>query len=252
MGRKRRKVELDDPTRWVFNRMADVYDARPAYPEALLNSLQSLAPGQRVLDVGAGIGHLALPLAARGFDVVAVEPALAMLERLQLEATTRKVNVTLLHAKAEELPFDAACFDMALISDALHFLDAELTARELCRVLVPRGILVLITCEFSDTPFMQQVRELLDQATPRRPRSTEQAIRHVSTLARVTLTDSVQFHDEVLVDQDRLERILRSVSFVGPAMNAARFEALQKKLLGISTPRIWARTITVHSGRRWR
>ena len=66
MGRKRRQVGLDDPTRWVFNRMADVYDARPAYPAALLDALVALAPGSRVLDLGAGTGKLALPLAARG------------------------------------------------------------------------------------------------------------------------------------------------------------------------------------------
>lgn len=43
MGRKRRQVGLDDPTRWVFNHMADVYDARPAYPAALLEALVALA-----------------------------------------------------------------------------------------------------------------------------------------------------------------------------------------------------------------
>ena len=43
--------------------MADVYDARPAYPNGLIDALAELARGRRVADLGAGIGHVALPLA---------------------------------------------------------------------------------------------------------------------------------------------------------------------------------------------
>ena len=83
MSLGRRKVGLDDPTRWVFNRMADVYDARPAYPLGLIDALAELATGRLVGDLGAGIGHVALPLAQRGFDVIAIEPAQTMLDRLR-------------------------------------------------------------------------------------------------------------------------------------------------------------------------
>ena len=85
--------------------MADVYDARPAYPAALIDALVDVAApvGRRVVDVGAGIGHLALPLAARGVEVVAIEPALAMLDRLRAAACDRGLTLSAVHAAAETL-----------------------------------------------------------------------------------------------------------------------------------------------------
>lgn len=50
-------------------------DARPRYPESLVNRLSALVDGQTVLEVAAGCGELARPLAAKGFDVVALEPS---------------------------------------------------------------------------------------------------------------------------------------------------------------------------------
>jgi predicted RNA methylase len=80
----RRTVPLSDPARWVFNRLAHPYSKRPGYPEALVERLAALAGGRgrRVADLGAGTGHLALPLAARGLLVAAVEPAREMLGAL--------------------------------------------------------------------------------------------------------------------------------------------------------------------------
>ena len=76
----RRGVGVEDGDRWVFNRLADDYRARPGYPAALVDRLHALAGGAgTVVDLGAGTGLLALPLAGRGLAVRAVEPASAML-----------------------------------------------------------------------------------------------------------------------------------------------------------------------------
>src|SRR5439155_12985190 len=133
MSLGRRKVSLDQPSRWVFNRMAEFYAARPAYPAALVDALADLAGpvGSRVGDLGAGVGHLALPLAARGFDVVAIEAAQAMLDQLSAAAAARGIALRALHAAAEQLPLEPACLDLVVIADALHFLDTELTARQI-------------------------------------------------------------------------------------------------------------------------
>jgi ubiquinone/menaquinone biosynthesis C-methylase UbiE len=252
MGRKRRQVSLDDASSWIHNRMAEFYEARPAYPEVLVDALVELvAPvGHRVLDLGAGIGHLALPLARRGLEVVALEPAKSMLERLEHRARAQGVTLRALHAAAEALPFREPCFDLVLIADALHFLDTELVAAELRRVLVPRGALAIVTCDFAETPFMRGVRNAVEATADRRPRQVEQAIRQLAALAEVDLTDDRHIEDATPVDATTLECILRSVSFVGPAFSETRFASFRRRLNALTEQSIWARAITLRAGLR--
>ena len=248
----RRKVSLDQPSRWVFNRMAEFYAARPPYPAALVDALVDLAGpiGSRVGDLGAGIGHLALPIAARGFDVVAIEAAQSMLDELRASAAARGIALRALHAAAEQLPLEPGCLDLVVVADALHFLDTELTARQIARVLAPDGALALVTCEFGETPFMRGLRRVIEEAVPRRPRALTQSIVHLSALAGVPLTDARRFHDETPIDHATLERILRSISFIGPAMNPARFAAFRSRVHALPDAPVWARTFVLRSGRR--
>jgi SAM-dependent methyltransferase len=251
MGLGRRKARLDDASAWVFNRMAGVYDARPAYPAELLDALCAVAPaGCRLLDVGAGIGHLALPLAQRGLAVTAVEPALAMIERLRGAASARGLSVDALHAAAEALPLENASIDVAIVADALHFIDAELAGRELGRVLVPDGVLALVTCELGDTPFMRELVQLMAEAAPRRPRATASTSAQLFAVAGVAASEELCFADETPVDEATLLRILGSISFIGPAMNAARAAAFAERVRALEGPRAWARTFSLRWGRR--
>ena len=150
-----------------------------------------------------------------------------MLDQLRASAAERGIALRALHAAAEQLPLEPACLDLVVVADALHFLDTELTARQIARVLAPRGALALVTCKFADTPFMRGVVRLIEEAVPRRPRALTQSIVHLSALSGVPLTNERRFHDETPVDHATLERILRSISFIGPAMNPARFAAFR-------------------------
>jgi len=231
--------------------MADVYDARPAYPHALIDALAALAPRRgHVGDLGAGIGHVALPLAERGLDVVAIEPAQAMLERLRDEARQRRLSVRAVHSTAEALPLDDASLDLVVVADAVHFLDAELAAREIARVLAPSGALAIVTCELGKTPFMQGLVEIILASVPRRPRNVEQNLVQIPAMSGVRFASARLFHDETPVDGPTLERILRSISFIGPAMNPARFAAFRSRVHALPDPPAWARTFTLRAGRR--
>jgi ubiquinone/menaquinone biosynthesis C-methylase UbiE len=253
MGLGRRARKLQDASAWVFNRMADAYEARPPYPTALVDALAALTvPQGRIGDVGAGIGHLALPLSARGFAVTAIEPAAAMLDSLRRRALARGEVVSTVAATAEAMPLPAASLDLVVVADALHFLDAELAGVEIARVLAPQGTLAVVSSEWSDTPFMHSVVRIMEQSAPRRPRATAAAANQLAALCDIQLGPERCFADATALDADTLTEILRSISFIGPAMNAVRWDAFQTAVRAIAEPAVWARTFRLRAGSRAR
>lgn len=253
MSLGRRKVRLEDRAAWVFNRMADVYDARPAYPTELVDLLAQLAaPTGAIVELGAGIGHLALPLAERGYTVHAVEPAEAMLERLREAAAARGLHVDALHATAETLPLPSCSCRLAVVADALHFLDAERAGAEIGRVLDRWGSLAVVFARFADTPFMRALDAIMAQTAPRRPRDVRGPLEQLARVAGVPLTTEQHLIDHIPLDHARLERILRSISFIGPAMNEERFRSFRERVFALSDQPVWSRELVVHSGTRAR
>jgi ubiquinone/menaquinone biosynthesis C-methylase UbiE len=247
----RRSVSSHDASSWVFNRMAGVYPARPAYPAALVDAIAALPrPGARIADLGAGVGHLSIPLAARGFDVTAVEPAEAMLSALRASAAAAGQPVRTLHAAAESMPLPAESIDWVVIADALHFIDAELLPLELDRVLADDGGVAIVLCAYAETPFMRAVVECMEAAAPRRPRDMGQAAVQVFATSGLRLADDRTFEDERCLDEPSLEAVLRSISYIGPAMNAERFAAFRERIRALPGPRLWARTFRLLSGKR--
>ena len=129
-----------------FSTNARVYDRRhgTALSDEALERLWTgavLEAGARVLDVGAGTGRVAIPLAHRGCEVVAVEPASGMLNELRTKALDAKILTV--RAEGASLPFPAASFDAVVIARLLY-LTPDWTAmlREAHRVLIAGGRLL--------------------------------------------------------------------------------------------------------------
>lgn len=247
----RRKVSLDNPSAWVFNKMVDAYTARPDYPAELVAELKAPWPaGARVLDVGAGIGHLSLPLAEAGFPVTAVEPAIFMKEHLAARAAQSRLPIAVHQAQAEQLPFDDRHFDVVLLADALHFIDSERASREMARVLSANGHLAVLSWAPADTPFMTALRKIMEEAAPRRPRNVQQSIVELFAVAGMALPVPQRFTQSLPVSFEQLDNLLRSISFIGPAMNADRFRAFQTHVRSIPHPPVWSRTFTLYQAKR--
>ena len=108
--------------------------------------LAALNPNWVVGDLGTGTGTMAALLAPYVRQVLAVEPAAAMLraaknriQALQLE------NVVLMPGRLESLPLEVQCLDMALVSLVLHHLeDVAGALRDIFRVLKPGGFLLIV------------------------------------------------------------------------------------------------------------
>lgn len=77
-------------------------------------------PAGRVLDVGAGSGCLAVPLAQDGHDMVAVELGAPHLERLRDYAIDRGLAIAVVQGDARRLPFADGSFDTVIVASVVH------------------------------------------------------------------------------------------------------------------------------------
>lgn len=94
-------------------------------------------PGERVLEVGAGIGQLVAPLRADGVDAVGVD----VNPQAVRHALTDAVEV----AAADALGFPDAAFDAVLSFHVIeHVPDLGAVLTEMARVLRPGGRLLLV------------------------------------------------------------------------------------------------------------
>ncbi|UWE12864.1 demethylmenaquinone methyltransferase [Actinacidiphila bryophytorum] len=123
-----------------------------------------VAPGERVLDLGAGTATSSLPFAAAGASVVPCDFSLGMLR----EGKKRHPELPLTAGDATRLPFADGVFDAVTISFALRNVhDTDAALREMLRVVRPGGRLVI--CEFSHptfAPFRTVYTEYLMRALP--------------------------------------------------------------------------------------
>ena len=105
-----------------------------------------IGPGQRVLDVAAGTGNVAIPAALTGADVVASDLTPRLLEIGALDAADRGAVLEWIEADAENLPFEDASYDAVLSCVGVMFAPHhQAAADELVRVARPGATIGLIS-----------------------------------------------------------------------------------------------------------
>jgi SAM-dependent methyltransferase len=132
--------------RFVFGEVADLYDrARPGYPAALVDDvLESCGlPAPRVLEVGAGTGKATVAFAARGLEIVALEPT-AEMASVAARNVAAFPAVTVEVATFEEWHGSGALFDLVLAAQSWHLLRPGVRCRKAHDELKPGGSLALV------------------------------------------------------------------------------------------------------------
>jgi ubiquinone/menaquinone biosynthesis C-methylase UbiE len=128
-------------TEWDYSDLAEAYLKRPDYSDATIDAMLAIAgakSGSMVCDVGAGVAHLTLMLAARGLDVIAVEPNDAMRAR-GIARTAKHTNVVWHEGVGENTGQSDHVFDIVTFGSSFNVCDRSKALKEAARILKPRG-----------------------------------------------------------------------------------------------------------------
>jgi SAM-dependent methyltransferase len=127
-----------------------------------------ISPGQRVLDVAAGTGNVAIRAAEAGADVVALDITPENFEAGRREAAARGVELDWVVGDAAALPFGEAEFDVVTSSvGAIFAPDHQAVADEMLRVCRPGGTIGMIN--FTPEGIAREFFELLGHYAPPPP-----------------------------------------------------------------------------------
>ncbi|MDH2402759.1 class I SAM-dependent methyltransferase [Bradyrhizobium sp. SSUT18] len=131
-------------------RGAATYYARHAlpYPEDLFYSLVrvcSLSNSSRALDLGAGTGQIAIPLARLVADVLFVDPSDEMVEKgRQMAEAVGVKNIEFSVSRSEDLNEPMSSFDIATIAASFLWMEQSTVLAKLAQMLKPDGCIAIM------------------------------------------------------------------------------------------------------------
>jgi len=124
---------------------ADYSAWRPNYPERYFELLKALGiglPGQTILDLGTGVGFLAIRFAQRGSRVTGIDIAPEQIQEARSRAAALGVPAEFRAAPAEETGLPSASFDVITASQSWLYFDKARAISEAKRLLGPNGVLM--------------------------------------------------------------------------------------------------------------
>jgi ubiquinone/menaquinone biosynthesis C-methylase UbiE len=171
-----------------FSETVDDYDKhRPSYPAEAIDwilATSGAVRGARVVDLGCGTGIVTRLFAARGLDVVGVDPNEDMLARARSRAGGTRGAGRFVKAEASATGLEPASFDLAVAGQAFHWFDVRATTAEIARIVKPGGWSAAFWNVRTSTPTMDAYEALLrawspEYATLRSPERTLHDLRAV-------------------------------------------------------------------------
>ena len=211
--------------------------ARPPYGAAFFAAVAlelGLDGSQRLLDVGAGPGILAIGFARYCREVVGVDPEPGMVEAARAAAERAGVAVRFVEGRFEDVAASLGAFDIVTIGRAIHWLDPEPARAALDRALALRGrVLVCGATSAKDgrNPWLETFNAVRDRWKGDRPSRDHHTFFADGPFTR---TGTIRVERAYAVPVERLvERVLSmstsSSERLGdevPAMKSAMREAL--------------------------
>ncbi|HUZ49990.1 MAG TPA: class I SAM-dependent methyltransferase [Candidatus Dormibacteraeota bacterium] len=209
-----------NPTERFTERAGDYAAARPSYPDAAIDALfEGIAePSQcTVVDLGAGTGISSRLLAARGAQVIAIEPNAAMATQGACAA-----NLRLHAATAERTGLAGASADLVTAFQAFHWFDRSASIAEMLRLLRPGGRAAIVYNERDERdPFTAAygaiVRRYATEETERLRANARGAFERDRAWGSIRITDAEHAHR---LDRAGLHARARSTSYL-PHENAS-------------------------------
>jgi SAM-dependent methyltransferase len=121
----------------------------PDWDAAVTEQVASyLGERERVLDAGCGYGRIAVPLAARGYQVCGLDLSETLLRSARAAARAEKVRLPLVTGSMTRLPFADTSFDAVICLWSAYFevldpADQSRTLTEMRRVLGASGLALI-------------------------------------------------------------------------------------------------------------
>jgi SAM-dependent methyltransferase len=128
-------------TEWDYTALASAYVDRPDYSAPAIDEMlrtAGVSKGMRACDVGAGVGHLAIPLLERGIRVDAVEPNDAM-RALGIERTGQYDEVRWFEGTGENTGRESRTYELVTFGSSFNVTDRPRALKEAHRILRPAG-----------------------------------------------------------------------------------------------------------------
>jgi ubiquinone/menaquinone biosynthesis C-methylase UbiE len=154
-------------TEWDYTELADAYLKRPDYSVEAIDALvrsSGAARGDAACDVGAGVAHLTLHLARRGFVVDAVEPNDAM-RRNGVRRTAEFPNVAWHEGTGEATGRADARYKLVTFGSSFNVTDRPAALKETGRLLAAGG---WFACMWNHRDLSDRLQNDIEDAIKRR------------------------------------------------------------------------------------
>jgi ubiquinone/menaquinone biosynthesis C-methylase UbiE len=128
-------------TEWDYTTLADAYLKRPDYADAAINAMLAIMgarKGDKICDVGAGVAHLTLMLAAPGMDVAALEPN-DVIRLNGIKRTKELTNVRWHEGTGEQTGQPSQSFNVVTSGSSFNVCDRPVALKDTARILKSRG-----------------------------------------------------------------------------------------------------------------